>query len=90
MDRTKTIHMIKTLNVTDLSGEKVMIDFDCGKYFMIKGVGNDIWEMIQTDITLDEIIKKLLAEYDVSEEECVSETEGFLQKLIDYSIIELQ
>lgn len=88
MDKTKTIHMVKKLNVTDLSGEKVMIDFDCGKYFMIKGVGNDIWDMIQNDITVDEVIKKLLAEYDVSEEECATETEEFLQKLAEYDIIE--
>ena len=88
MDKTKTIHMVKKLNVTDLSGEKVMIDFDCGKYFMIKGVGNDIWDMIQNDITVEAIIQNLLSEYDVSEAECTAETEEFLQKLAEYGIIE--
>lgn len=33
-------------NVTDLAGEKVMVDFEQGKYFCIKGVGNDIWDML--------------------------------------------
>ena len=42
MDRSSLIHMKRQLNVTDLSGEKVMIDFETGKYFLIKGVGNDI------------------------------------------------
>ena len=87
MNRNEVIKLKKTLNVTDLSGEKVMIDFDSGKYFMIKGSGNDIWDLIQEDITVDEIIKKLLAEYDVSEEECEKSVDEFLSKLKDYEFI---
>ena len=64
MDRSSLIHMKRQLNVTDLSGEKVMIDFETGKYFLIKGVGNDIWDMIQSDITVGDIISKLMEEYD--------------------------
>ena len=48
MDKYTIIQLKKKLNVTDLSGEKVMVDFDSGKYFMIKGAGNDIWNLIQT------------------------------------------
>ena len=87
MNRNEVIRLKKTLNVTDLSGEKVMIDFDSGKYFMIKGSGNDIWDLIQEDITIDEIIKKLLAEYDVSEEECTRSVEEFILKLKEYEFI---
>lgn len=87
MDRNSTIHMKRQLNVTDLSGEKVMIDFESGKYFMIKGVGNDIWDMIQEDIIVDEVIKKLLAEYEVTEEECEQSVMEFLAKLEDFQII---
>ena len=45
MDKNATIVMKKKLNVTDLAGEKVMVDFESGKYFLIKGVGNDIWDI---------------------------------------------
>ena len=87
MDRNTTIHMKKQLNVTDLSGEKVMIDFESGKYFLIKGTGNDIWDMIQTDITVGEIIERLLKEYDVTEEECEKSVNDFLDKLAEFQII---
>ncbi|SEG25399.1 Coenzyme PQQ synthesis protein D (PqqD) [Butyrivibrio sp. Su6] len=86
-DRSDVIKLKKDINVTDLSGEKVMIDFDSGKYFMIKGSGNDIWDLIQEDITVEEIIKKLLAEYDVSEEECEKSVLEFLGKLQEFSFI---
>lgn len=87
ISRTDVIKLKKNLNVTDLSGEKVMIDFDSGKYFMIKGSGNDIWDLIQEDITVEEIIKKLLAEYDVSEEECEKSVMDFLYKLKENDFI---
>ncbi len=85
--RNEVIKLKKKLNVTDLSGEKVMIDFDCGKYFMIKGSGNDIWDLIQEEITVDDIIKKLLLEYDVSEEECEKSVIEFLGKLKELEFI---
>ena len=87
MNRNEVIKLKKKLNVTDLSGEKVMIDFDSGKYFMIKGTGNDIWDYIQEEITVDDIIKKLLSEYDVSEAECEESVDEFLTKLKEYDFI---
>ena len=87
MERTATIKVLKKLNVTDLSGEKVMVDFEQGKYFMIKGVGNDIWDMLTDGITVEQIIKNLLAEYEVSEDVCGQEVLKFLNSLEDIGII---
>ena len=87
MDKTTTIKLTKEINVTDLSGEKVMVDFESGKYFLIKGVGNDIWDMIQKEITVGEIIEKLLQEYEVSEEECEKSVFEFLGKLEELQFI---
>ena len=81
MNKNSTIIMKKQLNVNDLAGEKVMIDFETGKYFLIKGVGNDIWDMLQQEITPANIIENLLKEYDVSEEECETSVMEFLEKL---------
>lgn len=87
MDRNATIKVLKKLNVTDLSGEKVMVDFEQGKYFLIKGVGNDIWDMLEDGITVETIIKNLLAEYDVTEEVCQQEVLKFLNSLEDIGIV---
>lgn len=87
MDKDSKIILKKKLNVTDLAGEKVMVDFECGKYFLIKGVGNDIWDMIQEEITPNEIIEKLLTEYDVSREECERSVMEFLGKMEDLKFI---
>ena len=88
MDRNTTITLKKKVNVTDLAGEKVMVDFESGKYFLIKGVGNDIWDYVQEKITAGEIIDKLLAEYEVSKEECETSVFEFLNKLKELGFIE--
>lgn len=87
MNKDNKIILKKRLNVTDLAGEKVMVDFDNGKYFLIKGVGNDIWDMIQEEITPQEIINKLLSEYDVSKEECEKSVMEFLDKMESLNFI---
>lgn len=87
MELTDVIKLKKQISVTDLSGEKVMIDFDSGKYYMLKGVGNDIWDLIQNEISVGDIVDKLLSEYEVSKEECVSSVIDFLTKLKDMEFI---
>lgn len=90
MNRSATIKVLKKLNVTDLSGEKVMVDFEQGKYFMIKGVGNDIWDMLEDGIRVEQIIQKLLEEYDVTEEVCEAETLKFLESLEQIGVIKAE
>ena len=87
MDLNEKVKIKKQLDVTDLSGEKVMIDFESGKYFMIKGAGNDIWDIIQEETTVGNIVDKLLSEYDVSREECEKSVDEFLGKLKELDFI---
>lgn len=81
------IKLKKQFSVTDLANEKVMIDFDSGKYFMIKGTGNDIWDMIQSEISVQEIITKLLDKYEISETECEKSVISFLNRMKEFDFI---
>ena len=85
--RESRIKMKNKPNVTDLAGEKVMVDFAHGKYFMLKGVGNDIWDLLEDNIKVETITKKLLEEYDVDRETCENSTLKFLQDLEDLGFI---
>ena len=89
MDKVQTVKLIKNLNVTDLAGDKVMIDFESGKYFLLKGVANDIWDYIQEPITVVEIENKLMAEYEVDKEVCHKSVLEFLDKLSSYNFINI-
>ena len=97
MNRTTRIRMKQQRDVTDLAGEKVMVDFEQGKYFCIKGVGNDIWDMLEEQpdvdgkpaaLMIETILHKLLEEYEVTEEVCEKEVLEFLDKLKQAGILE--
>lgn len=88
-EKTK-VHLIKQLDVTDLSGEKVMIDFSTGKYFLLKGSANEIWDMIATDITVAEIKDSLMKIYEVDEATCMTSVQNFLLQMQQNGFIELQ
>jgi len=81
MERNSKVKFKKKIEVTDLNGEKAMIDFETGNYYIIKGVGNVIWDMLQNEITVGEITDRLLEEYDVSKEECERSVIDFLESL---------
>ena len=74
-----------------------MVDFEQGKYFCIKGVGNDIWDMLEearesveaeSVVAVEDILHKLLQEYEVTEETCEKEVLGFLDRMESAGLLE--
>ena len=87
-DSTK-ITLIKPMDVTDLAGDKVMIDFETGKYYMLKCSEVDIWESIQSETTVGDVKKNLLEIYDVEEDECMKSIEAFLTQMQENKFVTL-
>ena len=89
MNKDTKVKLIKKIDVTDIAGDKVMIDFETGKYYMLKGTAVDIWDNIQSETTIAELLEKLMAMYDVDEETCLKGTENFLIQLENSKFISL-
>ena len=51
-------------------------------------MGQVIWNLLENETTIDEILKNILAEYDVSEEQARKDIEGFIAKLRENGCIE--
>ena len=81
MRESTKIKLVKNLDVTDLAGDKVMVDFESGKYFMLKGTAADIWNLIQSETTVGDVKNGLQKIYDVDDNTCLSGIEGFLSQL---------
>lgn len=90
MTENSKVKLIKNLDVTDLDGEKVMIDFSSGKYFLLKGAANEIWEYIQNPIIVSDILQNLMSVYDVTEDTCRESTFSFLTQLKNYAFISIE
>ena len=80
MNKETKINLIKKIDVTDMAGDKVMIDFESGKYFLLRGTAVDIWDNIQKETTVGELVKTLLGIYEVDEETCLKGYEEYPSK----------
>lgn len=89
-NKNMTVKLKKDLDVTTLGNEKVMIDFSTGKYFLLKGTGNDIWEYLKTTPTIGQIVDNLLENYEVSEEECFKAVISFLEQMKKYDFVSFE
>lgn len=71
----------------DMNGSAVMMDIETGKYYNLGDVGGRIWELLEDPMSLNSLIAKLTAEYDVSAEQCRAETLPFLEKLLSRGLL---
>lgn len=69
------------VDVTELNGEKVMMNLDKGKYFMLNETGSVIWDAINEPKSISEIIESIINEYDIDKETCESKVLEYLEKL---------
>ncbi|MFA6009476.1 MAG: PqqD family peptide modification chaperone [Desulfobacteraceae bacterium] len=71
----------------ELDNEQVMLHIEKGKYLGLNPVGKRIWELIEQPRSFTELTGILLAEYKVTEEQCVQEVQTFLDKAVKYDIL---
>lgn len=81
IDINAKVSKVEGLDVTDLNGEKVMMNIETGQYFVLNDVASRIWELIQEPIAVNEIIGNLLKEYAIDDKTCEAAVMSFLSKL---------
>ena len=72
---------------TDLDDTVVMMDADKGVYYELDPVGTRIWNLLETERSVDETCELLIAEYDVAPETCHQDVLAFLEQARKLGII---
>ena len=72
---------------SNLDGETVMMSVESGEYFGLDAVGSRIWELLETPITVANLIDLLVDEFEVSRVECEADTIEFLNHLLDKKLL---
>lgn len=75
------------LVTADMNGETVLMDIVTGKYFNLGEVGGTIFSKLEQPLTFEELIEKLVIEYDVSMEQCAKDSRPFLDKMVSLGLI---
>ncbi|MGL5087631.1 MAG: lasso peptide biosynthesis PqqD family chaperone [Clostridium sp.] len=80
----------KEIDDSEIDGDKVMMNLDKGEYFMMNSVGSRIWDIIDSPISVSEIMATLIGEYEVEEETCKASVVEFLVRLNNAELISIK
>jgi hypothetical protein len=72
----------------EIDGEVVMLSIENSEYYGMDKVGSRIWELLEHPLPFRELVGKLMAEYEVTEEQCTADTLAFLTKLQDKKLLQ--
>ena len=76
--------------VSNMGEEKVMLSVQNGKYYNLGEIGGEIWDLIESPKSVNEVISSLLNVYDVTQAECEEQVLSFLEHLFNEKLIELK
>ncbi|QGQ47210.1 lasso peptide biosynthesis PqqD family chaperone [Metabacillus sediminilitoris] len=76
--------------VSDMDDEKVILSIQNGKYYNLGDLGGKIWELIKSPISIEQLVKGLMAHYEVEESECSEQVLNFLKSLYDEGLIQVE
>jgi hypothetical protein len=77
----------KEIIQSSIANEVVMMDVESGFYFGLNSVGSIIWSLLGSPITFDELINKLMEQFQVDRVTCEADTQNFIQQLLEKNII---
>ncbi|MBI4401344.1 MAG: PqqD family protein [Nitrospirae bacterium] len=73
----------------NLQGEEVILDLNTGVYWGLDQLGTQIWQLLQTNKRLGDLVPALLAEYAVTEERLRRDLLEFIARLADKGLVEV-
>lgn len=70
-----------------VDGESVILDLEKGIYYGLDPVGARIWEEIQEQTSVGEVVTAITAEYDVSRDRCLEDTLSLVHDLVEKDLV---
>ena len=96
MSKTQTIHndqfycQVPGNIVSDMDGEKVMLNIEKGKYYNLGQLGGDIWELLKSPIKVETLVTTLLSQYNVDRDQCAEQVSTFLNQLLEQGLVKVE
>ena len=73
----------------ELQGEAVLLHLGSESYYGLDDVGTRMWQLLNEQHDMDDVVKKLLAEYDVEEASLRSDLAQLINQLADAGLIQV-
>ena len=75
---------------TDLDQETVLMSIDAGAYYGLAETAQTIWRMLETPLTFSDLVRQLMAAYDVDPDACASDLREFLNALEEEGLLRVE
>ena len=72
---------------SEIDNERIMMNTKTGEYYGLDAIGNRIWTLLEKPIKISSLIEILVAEFNVSANQCESDTLEFLAQLSEKQLI---
>ncbi|MFQ5705456.1 MAG: PqqD family protein [Gemmatimonadales bacterium] len=77
----------KDLRLTELEGEGVVLHLGTRRYFSVSETGLVILQALDNPQSFDDLVARLLDEYEVTESEAVESTREFLDRCLKAKLV---
>jgi len=74
----------------EVSGETVLLDLQSEFYFGLDKTGTRIWELLQSGLSIEELIGKMLDEFEVDRETLEADVNALLGRLLDAGLVSVE
>ena len=71
----------------EIDNQTMLMSLDNGEYYGMNSVGSAIWQLLEEDTSIGNLIENLTEIYGISSEQCAQEIAPFLKKLQNNKII---
>jgi hypothetical protein len=71
----------------ELQGEAVLLHLDSGMYFGLDPVGTRMWQLIAEHERLADVAGAIVAEFEVSDDQCAIDLLALVEKLEDRGLV---
>lgn len=85
----QTIRRKAGITATAVDDELIMMDFPQNKYFGLNSVGAFVWNNIEDAISISDLCKLAMSEFDIEALECKQAILAFVSTLSDAALIEI-
>lgn len=90
MDINTMLKRNPELLAVDMDGETVMMDMESGNYFGINAVGSHIWEALEAEKKVADVIETVNSHFEIQDDDTVQDDIlGFLDDMVEQQLLEV-
>jgi hypothetical protein len=67
----------------EAGGELVLLDLEDGSFFVARGTGPRVWDLVAGGASIEEVVRAVAERYGMGEEEVRADVEAFVSDLVE-------